>query len=319
MTWILGIDTSNYTTSAALYSIETGEILQEKQLIPVPEGACGVRQNDVLFHHTKQLPEIFDRLIPKIHQEPILAVGASSKPRGEEGSYMPCFLAGEGAARMIASVQHIPYDTTTHQMGHVLAGIYSANRSDLLTQPFFAFHVSGGTTDLLYCCPDSSDILKITRIGTSLDLKAGQAIDRIGVMLGLDFPCGIALEKLAQKSDCRDFMTPTIRDGNCCLSGLENKCQKMQAQNQPAEDIAAYCLNTVAETICAMLSAAQKNIGSLPVLFAGGVMSDRFVRPRLLQQTSDGSFAEPEFSADNAAGVAIFTALRFGETIWHPL
>ena len=98
----LGIDTSNYTTSTAVYCPEHDLVLQKKKLLPVPAGALGLRQSDAVFHHTVQLPQLLEELSAEFGGE-IRAVAVSNAPRDAEGSYMPCFLAGMSAARAIAS------------------------------------------------------------------------------------------------------------------------------------------------------------------------------------------------------------------------
>ncbi|SFX56690.1 peptidase M22 [Ruminococcus sp. XPD3002] len=306
----LGIDTSNYTTSAAVYISEENRIVQAKKLLPVKAGELGLRQSDAVFHHTKQLPDMIEQLSAQYSDISPSVVTASARPRNIEGSYMPCFLVGEGFGRSLAAVEHIPLYTTSHQIGHILAALYSADRLDLIRQPFIAFHVSGGTTDCLFCEPDEEDVLRITEAGTSLDLKAGQAVDRTGVMLGLRFPCGPELEKLAAGADKRIKTKAVLKDGNCCLSGVENKCRTMLEKGESPENIARYCLDTIAETIAAMTSSALERYGSLPLVFAGGVMSDVIIRDRLLEKFPGADFAEPQFSCDNAAGMAIFGYLK---------
>jgi N6-L-threonylcarbamoyladenine synthase len=306
----LGIDTSNYTTSAAVYVSEENMIYQSKRLLPVKDGELGLRQSDAVFHHTKQLPEIIEELfsghptgLPKV-------ISASSRPRNIEGSYMPCFLCGEGFARSYAAVSGAELYTTSHQTGHILAALYSADRLDLVKGKFIAFHVSGGTTDCLLCEPDDENILNITEIGTSLDLKAGQAVDRTGVMLGLRFPCGAELEKLALKADRHFKVKPVLKKGSCCLSGLENKCGELNKNGESPENIAAYCLDFIAEAILGMTEYAVEKYGELPLVFAGGVMSDVIIRSRIISRFPSAGFAEPQFSCDNAAGVAIYGYLK---------
>lgn len=306
----LGIDTSDYTTSAAVYVSEEGKIYQSKKLLPVKEGALGLRQSDAVFHHTKQLPEIIEALYSSRKSEKPFLVTASVRPRNAEGSYMPCFLCGEGYARSFSAVNGIPAMFTSHQVGHILAALYSAERLDLVNERFIAFHVSGGTTDCLLCEPDDDELVKITQIGTSLDLKAGQAVDRTGLMLGLKFPCGIDLEKLAEGSNVKHKLKPVIKGTDCCLSGLENKCEKMLAEGEKPENIAGYCLEFIAETIIAMTKAAIEKHGPLPLIFAGGVMSDKIIRDRIISVFPEAHFAAPEFSCDNAAGVALYGYLK---------
>lgn len=307
----LGIDTSNYTTSAAVYVSGENKVYQAKKLLPVKEGELGLRQSDAVFHHTKQLPEMIEQLFDHNLVERPAAVASSVRPRNIEGSYMPCFLCGEGFARSLAAIEKIPIYTTSHQVGHILAALYSADRLALVKKKFIAFHVSGGTTDCLLCSPDEETMLSIAEVGTSLDLKAGQAVDRIGVMLGLKFPCGIELEKLAQKADKHFKVRSVLREGNCSLSGVENKCRVMLQSGEKPENIAAYCLDFIAGTIVDMTSYAVREYGDLPLIFAGGVMSDVIVRDIIVSRFPEANFAESEFSCDNAAGTAIYAYLKF--------
>lgn len=306
----IGIDTSNYTTSVAVFISGEGRIIQKKRLLPVKEGELGLRQSDAVFHHTKQLPELIEELCREHRPEKPSTITASVRPRNIEGSYMPCFLVGEGYARAYSAAAGAELCTTSHQIGHILAALYSADRLGLVKERFIAFHVSGGTTDCLLCEPDRESILKISEVGTSLDLKAGQAVDRAGVMLGLKFPCGAQLERLAVNADRTYKIKPVIKDGSCCLSGVENKCSDMIKNGEKPENIARFCLDFIAETIVAMTDAALEKYGSLPLVFAGGVMSDKLIRDRIVSQYHDASFAEPEFSCDNAAGAAIYGYLK---------
>ena len=311
---LLGIDTSNYTTSCALYDTETGCIVQQKQLLPVPEGQAGLRQSDAVFHHVRQLPVLMQKLSAALGGGISAdAVGVSDAPRSAEGSYMPCFLAGLGAARMLSAAQNIPVHETSHQMGHILAALFSADCLSWLDRPdapFLAFHVSGGTTDCVKCVPDADAVLRIEPVAASLDLKAGQAVDRVGLMLGLQFPCGPALEQLAMQSGSRAHMRVTLKDGCCSLSGLQNQCEGMLKKGVPAPDIAKYCLNSVSAVLTEMTKAAAAACGEMPVLYAGGVLSDKLIQKNLMQLPLQTAFAEPVYSSDNAAGTAIFAARK---------
>lgn len=306
----LGVDTSNYTTSAAVYVSEENMIYQSKKLLPVKDGELGLRQSDAVFHHTKQLPDMIEQLFSENSLGVPETVTASARPRNAEGSYMPCFLCGEGFARSYAAVTGARLYMTSHQIGHILAALYSMDKLELTEKRFIAFHVSGGTTDCLLCEPDADDILRITQIGTSLDLKAGQAVDRTGLMLGLSFPCGAELEKLAVKADKEYKKKPVLKDGSCCLSGVENKCAAMLEKGEKPENIAKYCLDCIAETIISMTAYAIGKCGELPLVFAGGVMSDVLIRDRITQRFPSAGFADPRFSCDNAAGVAIYGYLK---------
>ena len=309
----LGLDTSNYTTSCAVYIPSRGELFQSKRLLPVKEGELGLRQSDAVFHHTKQLPELFEALMDMLPECSIDVITASVAPRCCEGSYMPCFLVGEGYARVLAGANKCTLYRTSHQTGHVLAALYSADKMELLhkEKPFLAFHVSGGTTDLLLCTPDKESVIKIEQLASSLDLKAGQAIDRVGLMLGLKFPCGKELEKLAEKADKRIPCRITFKDGNCCLSGVENICRKHFENGESRENVAMLCLDLVLKAIKGMTEYALRLHPGSEIVYAGGVMSDKILQTELAK-SFDAYFATADFSCDNAAGVALYGAIKEG-------
>ncbi|MGN0526017.1 MAG: peptidase M22 [Acutalibacteraceae bacterium] len=305
MSAFLGLDTSNYTTSVALYDGKS--IIQAKKLLPVKEGERGIRQSDAVFHHTKAYACLIEEVFNQYCGE-VSAVGASVSPTTQTGSYMPCFLVGENLGRALAKVSGVPFYGFSHQQGHVAAALYSANKTELLNERFLAFHISGGTTDLLLCEP-SDNIFDATLISGSSDLKAGQAVDRIGVKMGINFPSGIGVEKLALSSQCEFKNKIKLKDGFCSLSGLENKCLKMLDDGISKEDVSKFLLTYIADTICEMISFAKEKYGDLPIIFAGGVMSNRIIKEIILSEFQ-GFFAEPDFSRDNAAGIAYLASLK---------
>lgn len=303
----LGLDTSNYTTSAALLTDES--IRSLGKLLPVPEGALGLRQSDALFHHTKALPGLLEDCLSGTHS-PLEAVGVSERPRDRADSYMPCFLAGILAGTSAALAAGVPLYGFTHQAGHAAAAIYSTGQFSLLEQPFLCLHYSGGTTDCLLVRPHREKVLEVELLYSSLDLKAGQAVDRVGGLLGLPFPAGPALSQLAEGAE-GDYakLCPTLRNGNVSLSGLQNKAAQQLAAGLPPAEIAAYCLHAIAGGAQAMLEAAFLAKGNLPVLLCGGVMASSVLRRRL-GKGFEGSFAAPEYSRDNAAGIALLCKVR---------
>lgn len=308
---VLGLDTSNYTTSAAVYDTETETVCHRKKLLPVKKGQMGLRQSDAVFHHTQQLPGILESLMEETAEIPE-AVGVSVRPRDVEGSYMPCFTVGAGAARSLAAVLHIPIYMFSHQAGHIAAALYSAGRLDLLNQEFLAFHVSGGTTEAVLVKPHPEMVISCQLVAETLDLNAGQVIDRVGGILDLPFPAGPYLERLALSWDGKiEKVHPMVKGTNCCLSGVENLCQKKKEQKEPPQRIARFCLDYVEETLAVMCRRLLEQYGRLPVLFAGGVMSNGMIRERF-EKEFNGIFAQPEFSADNAAGIAVLTAIKAG-------
>ncbi len=304
----LGIDTSNYTTSCALYNSESGEVVQKKLLLPVKEGEKGLRQSDAVFHHTARLWPLVEELFGETGLQAD-AVGVSEKPRDAQGSYMPCFLVGVNAARCVAAATGKPVYGFSHQAGHIMAALYSADMLSLKDKKFIAFHVSGGTTEMLLVSPNAERAFDIEIIGETLDLNGGQAVDRAGVMLGLDFPCGKELEKLALKSKKTFNPKISVKDGNCSISGLENQCKAMYANGESSENIARFCLDFIGKTIEKMTEFALAEYGDLPLVYAGGVMSNSIIKKRL-ESKFNAVFAKPEFSCDNAVGAAVLAALK---------
>lgn len=307
MSGFLGFDTSNYTTSVAVF--DGSSVVQSKRLLPVKEGERGIRQSDAVFHHTKAYSELLKDVISNYSGD-ITAVGASVTPTTQNGSYMPCFLVGESAGRSVASALGVPFYSFSHQQGHIAAALYSANKTDLFEKEFLAFHVSGGTTDLVMCQYDEKELLKVIPISNSSDLKAGQAVDRIGVKMGIPFPAGSGVEILAQNSEKTYKNKIKLQDGMCSLSGLENKCLKMLSDGESKEDTAKFLLTYIADAVSAMVQFALDKYGNLPIVFAGGVMSDKIIKD-IITSRFDCFFAEPEFSCDNAAGIAYLTSLKY--------
>ena len=307
----VGIDTSNYTTSAAVASQE-GEILANLKLpLPVAEGERGLRQSDALFSHTRNLPCLMEQLREALGDRHILAVGCSDRPRNAEGSYMPCFLAGKSASSAMAAGLRVPLYAFSHQDGHIMAAAYSSGASEtLLSAPFGAFHVSGGTTELVLAEPTETSF-RVTLLGGTADLNAGQAIDRVGVAMGLRFPCGKEMEALAN-GNLQKFPKAnlSVRDLKCNLSGLENLALKLYRETGDRSLVSAFVFDHVAHVLGKLTEQFRESYPGLPVLYAGGVMSNRYVQSQLAKYEKT-YFAEPQYSADNAAGIALLCRRKY--------
>lgn len=300
----LGIDTSNYTTSVAVCDADGKVIANIKRLLPVKKGERGLRQSDAVFHHTNALPELIDKAKEYVGNNKILAVGVSARPTDQEGSYMPCFLSGCSAAAGVALGAECKVYKFSHQCGHIMAALYSSGSLQFVGKDFAAFHVSGGTTDILLCKPGEGDRpFVVEKIGGTLDINAGQAIDRAGVYMGLDFPAGPALEKLAK--DCKSVPQKAkicVKGLFCNLSGLENKAQKHYGETKNREETAYLVIDFVTRTLCSLSENLRAEYDGIPIVYAGGVMSCQLIKDKL---SRFGSFADPVFSADNAAGIAL--------------
>ena len=309
MSAVLGIDTSCYTTSAALVSVE-GELLgSARRLLTVGEGERGLQQSQGLFQHVKNLPDMIGQVMQGAPQ--ICAVCASVRPRPAEESYMPVFRAGESQARAAAALLRVPFYPVSHQEGHVRAAMVDAGID--AGRPFLALHLSGGTTEILL-----ADQGRLTLLGGSLDLHAGQLVDRTGVRMGLGFPAGPALEKLAMQAAPQGLLGVSIKGTSCNLAGAENKIERWLARGEISrEQIAAEVFDFLCRTIERMIENACEATGARQALLAGGVASSTLLRGMLNARAKKRRlncrlyYAHPELSGDNAVGVALLGAERY--------
>lgn len=299
---VIGIDTSNYTTSIAFFDGEGGENCS--RLLPVRQGELGLRQSDAVFAHIKSLPELSGRLFSHIQKDPITAVGVSTRPRAVEGSYMPCFMVGYSHAKLLSDALGVPLAEVSHQQGHVAASLWSAGRMDLMEETHLAWHLSGGTTELLLVEPEGRNV-ECTRIGGTTDISAGQLIDRTGQLLELPFPSGKHLDSLSREATGKDVFRVKCRNSEFSLSGVQNKVQQFHAASADPAETAAYALRCVAGAVYEATVQALEAYPGLSVVFSGGVASNSMLRE--LTATLHPVFAQPQFSTDNAMGVAVLT------------
>ena len=312
---VLGLDTSNYTTSAAVYDGEEGR--NQGRLLEVRPGELGLRQSDALFQHVKHLPEVVEALLGEEGLGTVQAVGASTRPRAVEGSYMPCFLAGASQGQVLSQVLGVPFYAFSHQQGHLAAAAWSAGRLDLLDRPFLAWHLSGGTTELLRVEPEEDGVaVRAEILGGTSDISAGQLIDRTGVLLGLSFPAGKGVEKLSRQAQKREYYKVKVNGLTFSLSGMENKVRQMVQRGEEPAEIAWFAQETVCRVVQACTKAAMEEYPGLPVLCSGGVASNGRLK-ELLRQNCGALFAQPQFSTDNAMGTAVLTwrALERGRRV----
>lgn len=308
---VVGIDTSNYTTSVALLS-ENGELIANiKRPLPVALGQRGLRQSDAVFAHIKNLPSAMKEAENFLQGCRVVAVGVSERPRNIDGSYMPCFLAGVSSASSICAAAGAKLYKFSHQCGHIMAAIYSSGNISLLNKEFAAFHISGGTTELIKVSGSSYLGFAAELVGGTRDLNAGQVIDRIGVHMGLPFPCGPHLEKLAlSNAEKIPAKKISISGLEVNLSGLENLAMKLYRESGDRSLVSAFVLDYIANAIIAMSDAYVEKYGKSHFVYAGGVMSNSIIRKKLSSRF-DCSFAEPSMSSDNAVGIAYLAARAY--------
>ena len=301
----LGFDTSNYTTSVAAFDGVGGKNCS--RLLDVKPGELGLRQSDALFAHIKRLPELVDALCASVNIGNVTAIGVSTRPRAVEGSYMPCFLAGWSQASCLAKILNVPLYEFSHQQGHIAASLWSAGRLELMQTPHLAWHLSGGTTELLLVTPGNKNV-NAEKIGGTQDISAGQLIDRTGNTFGLRFPSGKEIDRLSRESDCKERFKVKLNGLTFSFSGLENKMHAFYAATGSPADTAKYVLNCVCSCIVSVTREALKQYPGFPVVFSGGVASNAQLRQSC--RDFDAVFSPPEFSTDNAMGIAVLTWLQ---------
>ncbi len=301
----LGFDTSNYTTSIACFDGQIGE--NRSRLLDVKPGELGLRQSDAVFSHVKRLPELADALFASFGRSDIEAIGVSTRPRAVDGSYMPCFLAGVSAAETMAHALGVPCYHFSHQQGHIAAALWSAGRMDLMERPHLAWHLSGGTTELLLVEPEEKNV-KAIQIGGTSDISAGQIMDRTGKLLKLDFPAGKALDHLSHMA--QDKQRFRVKTNELCfsLSGLENKIRDYHESANNDADTAYYAVASVCDAVVRTTREALKRYPDAEVVFSGGVASNSLLRERCAEFSP--VFAPPAYSTDNAMGIAVLTWLQ---------
>ena len=299
---VIGIDTSNYTTSIAFFDGNGGENCS--RLLPVKQGELGLRQSDAVFAHIKSLPELSGRLFSHFSAGDVTAVGVSTRPRAVEGSYMPCFMVGYSHGKMLADVLGVPLFEVSHQQGHVAASLWSAGNMELMDCPHLAWHLSGGTTELLLVEPEGKNV-RCSKIGGTTDISAGQLIDRTGQLLELPFPSGKHLDALSQEAVGKDAFKVKCPGMEFSLSGVQNKVQQYHEKNGNPAETAAFALRCVAGAVYQATSNALKAYPGLRVVFSGGVASNSMLRQVL--EPLNPVFCQPQYSTDNAMGVAVLT------------
>ena len=297
---VIGFDTSNYTTSISWFDGVHG--VNCSQLLPVKAGELGLRQSDAVFQHIKSLPELSGRLFSNVDIASVTAIGVSTRPRAVEGSYMPCFMVGYSHAKLMADSLHVPLVECSHQQGHVAASLWSADRLDLLDIPHLAWHLSGGTTELLLVEPDAGNV-RCTRIGGTTDISAGQLIDRTGQLLDLPFPSGKHLDQLAAFASSTELFRVKHRNLEFSLSGVQNKVQQFYDKYSSKEETAAYALRCVCNAVFQVTQDALNRYPGYSVVFSGGVASNSMLRQTLSPLSP--VFSEPQYATDNAMGVAV--------------
>ena len=309
----LGFDTSNYTTSVAA----SGDVLMNvRELLEVKKGERGLRQSDALFQHIKKLPDLFEKISKNIDMNKVEGIGVSISPRNVDGSYMPVFLAGHGYAKVCADALGVPLCAFSHQEGHIMAGIHSCNNLSLLEKPFISVHLSGGTCEILFTrYIDGHFISEI--IGGTKDISAGQLIDRVGVAMGLEFPCGKELEKISENYQKIIKLPVNTNDSYINFSGIETKTLSL-INIEEKSDLAYSLFYSISKALSNVLNFCVDKYRCSDILIVGGVASNSIIKNNLCKNVNaDVNFASVEYSTDNAFGVALLCERIIRDKLWN--
>ncbi len=301
----LGIDTSNYKTSVALVDEEGHILLDERKELVVEHGALGLRQSEAVFCHIRQLPPLVEKAFACLPKgDAVAAVGVSTQPRKQQGSYMPVFIAGHSTAQNVAAALGVPVCCFSHQQGHLRAAAYGQQ----MPGQYIGVHVSGGTTEILQV---DRAAMSVEILGGSRDIAAGQWIDRVGVKMGLPFPSGQHLEALAGKTAQAVPFSVLQKGMDLYFTGAETQAKQAIEQGQPQSAIARGVFLSLAKALYGAVAAACQNTGLQTVLLAGGVMANALVRAAMEQAAASQDitlcWADPPLSGDNAVGIALLT------------
>ena len=215
---------------------------------------------------------------------------------------MPCFYVGFSHAKMLADLLGVPMIEVSHQQGHVAAALWSADRMDLMDKPHLAWHLSGGTTELLLVEPENGNVI-CTKIGGTTDISAGQLIDRTGQLLDLPFPSGKYLDQLSQNAKMVEVFKVKCNDCEFSLSGVQNKVQQFHLKYSDPKETAAYALRCICYAVQKATEDALSKYPGYEVVFSGGVASNTTLRDKLSR--FNPVFCPPQYSTDNALGVAV--------------
>ncbi|NMB00919.1 MAG: O-sialoglycoprotein endopeptidase [Firmicutes bacterium] len=298
---------------------EDGTIIaDERRLLKVASGLRGLRQSEALFQHVQNIPELTARLVTPLEGHDLAAIGVSVKPRPQEESYLPVFLPGQSLAQALSHMASIPCYELTHQETHIWSGIATAGGP--VESEFLAIHLSGGTTELTAVKRQEEGFnLQIDLWGATSDLHAGQFVDRLGVALGLGFPCGPALERLAAETT-ESVPVPTFhREGIVSFSGPLTALERLVGELRP-EVCARACFKSIARTLVKWISWAGTKTECRNLLVVGGVAANRLIREELNKALPGWRFyfANPAYSVDNAYGAAFFAGLASGQLSFSP-
>ena len=315
---ILGIETSCDETGVAIYDEEKGLIANQLHTqIALHADYGGVVPELASRDHIRKLAPLLQAALQEANltAKDIDGVAYTSGP-----GLVGALLVGATVARSLAYAWNIPAISVHHMEGHLLAPMLEENPPDF---PFVALLVSGGHTQLVRVY----GVGRYELLGESIDDAAGEAFDKTAKLLGLDYPGGAALARLALNGTPNRFVFPrpmTDRPGlDFSFSGLKTFAANtlhhvMQEEGELTEqskaDIAYAFQEAVVDTLAIKCKRALKQTGLKRLVIAGGVSANKQLRQTLaeLMQQLGGEvfYPQPQFCTDNGAMIAYADFLR---------
>ena len=310
---VLGIETSCDETGVALYDSTRGLLAHAlHSQVAMHQEYGGVVPELASRDHIRRLPSLLNKILRESSQSPrdLDAIAYTAGP-GLAGA----LLVGASAAQGLAYSLGIPAVPVHHLEGHLLAPFLSGSPPPL---PFVALLVSGGHTQLMRVAA----LGRYELLGETMDDAAGEAFDKTAQLLGLGYPGGPALARLAASGDASRYRLPRpmlhSNDLHFSFSGLKTAVLSTLRREAPdpqgAADLAASFQDAGAEVLAAKTTAAMRSTGIETLVVAGGVGANQRLRAVLDESARKNGFTihypALEFCTDNGAMIALAGALR---------
>jgi N6-L-threonylcarbamoyladenine synthase len=310
---VLGIETSCDETGIAIYDDASGLLANQLySQVKLHADYGGVVPELASRDHVRKTVPLIQAALKEAGLEPqqIDGVAYTAGP-----GLVGALLVGATIGRALAFAWNVPAVPVHHMEGHLLAPMLEDNPPEF---PFVALLVSGGHTQLI----SVTGIGQYTLLGESIDDAAGEAFDKTAKLLGLDYPGGPMLSRMAQQGTPNRFRFPrpmTDRPGlDFSFSGLKtfaaNTIREHQGDEQARADIARAFEDAVVDTLMIKCKRALDQTGFKRLVIAGGVSANRTLRERMaeMMQKRGGEvfYARPEFCTDNGAMIAYAGMVR---------
>ena len=315
---VLGIESSCDETSAAVISntkilsnIIANQDVHQKYGGVVPELASRA--------HIKNIIPVVDRAIAEanIEKKDLDAIAYTRGP-GLLGS----LLVGSSFGKSLSLSLNIPLIEVNHMQAHLLAHFIDDNSENKTSFPFLGVNISGGHTQIVLC----EDYFKMEIIGESLDDSIGEAYDKCGKMMGLNYPAGPKIDEFARKGNPTKFKfsIPKVSGLDFSFSGLKTNFKRFIDYkssnnklfiNEERENLCSSLQETITKILIDKIVQAIKNTGIKNIVFGGGVSANSRIRESANRELKNFKlfFPKIEYTTDNAAMIAVVGYLKYRE------